>query len=143
MLALEANINVSGQKGSRTIPGDHFFTGPSPTALGRDEVITSVDIPAVPEHSGMAYEKFKHPATLYAICGVCALVTRTADGKTICSARVAVTGALDHPSRRVAVERAISNKRATEESIGSVTGSSDEPLTFRSDLFASADIAGI
>ena len=67
----------------REIPGDAFFTGMFETALGQDEIVTAVKFPK-PETA--AYQKFKNPASRYAIVGV--FVAKTAGG-----VRVAVTGA--------------------------------------------------
>ena len=67
----------------REITGDDFFTGMFETALAQDEIVTAVKFPK-PDAS--AYQKFRNPASRYAIVGV--FVART--GSTV---RVAVTGA--------------------------------------------------
>jgi carbon-monoxide dehydrogenase medium subunit len=67
----------------REIAGDDFFTGMFETALAPDEIVTAVKFP---KPQAAAYQKFKNPASRYAIVGV--FVARTADG-----VRVAVTGA--------------------------------------------------
>jgi carbon-monoxide dehydrogenase medium subunit len=67
----------------RSIKADDFFQGMFTTALEQGELITSVEFP-VPEKG--AYEKFRNPASRYAIVGV--YVAKTAG-----SVRVAVTGA--------------------------------------------------
>jgi carbon-monoxide dehydrogenase medium subunit len=78
-LALGATIKTD----RRSITADDFFTGMFSTALEQGELITAVEFP-VPLKA--AYEKFRNPASRYAIVGV--FVAQTADG-----ARVAVTGA--------------------------------------------------
>jgi aerobic carbon-monoxide dehydrogenase medium subunit len=78
-LALGATINTD----RRSIKADDFFTGMFSTALEQGELITSVDFPAPTK---AAYEKFRNPASRYAIVGV--FVAQTAGG-----VRVAVTGA--------------------------------------------------
>src|SRR5438270_222916 len=67
----------------RSIKTDDFFTGMFSTALEQGEHITAVEFP-VPTKA--AYEKFRNPASRYAIVGV--FVAQTAAG-----VRVAVTGA--------------------------------------------------
>jgi len=67
----------------REISGDSFFTGMFETALGQDEIVTTVKFP---KPQAAAYQKFKNPASRYAIVGV--FVARTGQG-----VRVAVTGA--------------------------------------------------
>jgi len=67
----------------RKIAAEAFFKGMFETALAPDEIITAVSFP-IPEKAG--YEKFKNPASRYAIVGV--FVAKTSSG-----VRVAVTGA--------------------------------------------------
>src|ERR1700733_12448616 len=78
-LALGATIKTN----KRSIKADDFFTGMFSTALEQDELITAVEFP-VPEKAG--YEKFRNPASRYAIVGV--FVAKFPAG-----VRVAVTGA--------------------------------------------------
>ena len=67
----------------REIKADDYFQGMFTTALEQGELITSVTFP-VPETA--AYEKFRNPASRYAMVGV--FVAKTATG-----VRVAITGA--------------------------------------------------
>jgi aerobic carbon-monoxide dehydrogenase medium subunit len=78
-LALGATIITN----KRRIAAKDFFTGLFETALEPGELITQVSFP-IPQRA--AYEKFRNPASRYALVGV--FVARTAGG-----ARVAVTGA--------------------------------------------------
>jgi len=80
VLGLDAHIMTT----KRTIAAADFFTGMFETALEGDEVITAISFEA-PAKS--AYEKFRNPASRYAMAGV--FVAKRADG----SVRVAVTGA--------------------------------------------------
>jgi len=78
-LALGATIKTN----TRDIAADDFFQGMFTTALEPGEIILSVSFP-IPQMS--AYEKFRNPASRYAMVGV--FVAKTASG-----VRVAVTGA--------------------------------------------------
>jgi aerobic carbon-monoxide dehydrogenase medium subunit len=78
-LALGATIVTN----TRRIAAPDFFTGLFETALEAGELITEVSFP-MPQRA--AYEKFRNPASRYAMVGV--FVAKTADG-----VRVAVTGA--------------------------------------------------
>jgi carbon-monoxide dehydrogenase medium subunit len=94
-LALGATIKTN----KRSIKADDFFTGMFSTALEQDEIITEVEFP-VPEKAG--YEKFRNPASRYAIVGVFA-------AKFASGARVAVTGAgQGGVFRQTAMEQALS-----------------------------------
>src|SRR5947209_8117933 len=51
MLALRAEVVATGPNGARTIPIDRFFLGLFYTALGADEILTEIRIPAPPARS--------------------------------------------------------------------------------------------
>jgi carbon-monoxide dehydrogenase medium subunit len=79
-LALDATVRTD----KRTIAASDFFTGLFSTALEDGEVVTRIDFP-VPKRA--AYEKFRNPASRYAMAG--AFVAVMPDG----AVRVAITGA--------------------------------------------------
>jgi carbon-monoxide dehydrogenase medium subunit len=79
VLALGATIRTN----KREIKADDFFKGLFETALGDGEIITAVHFPKA-EKAG--YEKFRQPASRFALVGV--FVAKTKGG-----VRVAVTGA--------------------------------------------------
>ena len=79
LVALGATVHTT----KREVPAEAFFTGMFETALEPDEIVTAVRFPK-PQASN--YQKFRNPASRYAIVGV--FVARTAQG-----VRVAVTGA--------------------------------------------------
>lgn len=92
-------LGATVQTDRRTIAADAFFTGLFETALGADEIVTSVHFP-LPEKAG--YAKFANHASRYAICGV--FVARLASGGGV---RVAVTGAGPRVFRVPAFEKAL------------------------------------
>ena len=132
LLALNARIQAVGPNGSREILTDEFSGG---------ELIVSITVPAPARGSGVAYEKIKHHATLFALCGVAAAVQVTPDG-TVSDARIAVTGAVARPGRLRAVEQALLGKPANEASVVSAASAKDDKLSFFTDLFASAEYRG-
>jgi carbon-monoxide dehydrogenase medium subunit len=78
-LGLGATIHTS----RRSIPADEFLSGMYETCLAADELIASVSLP-IPR--GAAYEKFRQPASRFALVGV--FIARRQS-----EVRVAVTGA--------------------------------------------------
>ena len=100
VLGLGATVTTS----KRSIPADAFFTGMFETALAAGEIITAVSFP-VPVAA--AYEKFRSPASRYALVGV--FVAKTAAG-----VRVAVTGAAPCVFRAKTIEAALSEKFSSQ-----------------------------
>jgi len=121
-LALGATIKTD----KRSIKADDFFQGMFTTALGQGELITAVEFPA-PEKG--AYEKFRNPASRYAIVGV--YVAKTAGG-----VRVAVTGAGQNGVfRHTAMEQALT-ANFSPDAIAGITTPADG---LNSDIHASAE----
>lgn len=79
LVALGATVHTT----KREIAAEDFFTGMFETALEPSEIVTAVRFP---KPLASCYQKFRNPASRYAIVGV--FVARTAGG-----VRVAVTGA--------------------------------------------------
>ncbi|MBX3569460.1 MAG: xanthine dehydrogenase family protein subunit M [Rhizobiaceae bacterium] len=99
MLALDATIVTN----KREIAAAKFFKGLFETALKEGEIVTGVTFTA-PEKAG--YEKFRNPASRYAMTGV--FVAKSKDG-----VRAAVTGAGDNGVfRSKEVEAALSKSFA-------------------------------
>jgi carbon-monoxide dehydrogenase medium subunit len=138
LLALDARLQIMGSKASRELPIGQFFVGSGQSALQAGEVIVSIKIPRLGSRSGTAYEKFKNPATLNAICGVAAVLT-LGQKDSLKVVRIGVTGATDHPVRLLSVERQLSKTSPTDESITAASSAAGDGLTFREDLFASAE----
>jgi aerobic carbon-monoxide dehydrogenase medium subunit len=135
VLALKATLQVRGPAGARAIPAAEFFTGPGQTALKAAEIIYAVDLPAAGKAS--AYEKFKNPASGYALCGV-AVCLEKAGGKIV-GAQVALTGAADYPQRLADVEAALVGQVPTAARVSVAAAQIGAArLNFVTDLAASA-----
>jgi carbon-monoxide dehydrogenase medium subunit len=122
-MGLDATIHTS--KGSH--PASEFFQGMFDTALEEDEIITKVAF-RIPEKAH--YEKFRNPASRYALCGV--FVARMKDG----SPRVAVTGAgADGVFRATEMEEALAANWSPE----AVAGIALDPGMMLADIHGSSE----
>ena len=105
LVALGAEISAVGPSGERTIAAADFFRGLMSTALGEDEVLTSVSVPVAQSGQGMAYAKYLHPASRYAVVGAAAVLTASGDSCT--AASVAVGGLTASATKAPSVECAV------------------------------------
>jgi carbon-monoxide dehydrogenase medium subunit len=137
-LALDGEVEVTGARRSRRISADDLFVDLFTTALEPDEIITSITFPAPRPGSGAAYEKFRHPASGYAVVGVAAVVSAGRDGE-VDSARIAVTGATSKATRAKAAELALRGKSLTAENIAAAAAVAASGLEINGDHFASED----
>jgi carbon-monoxide dehydrogenase medium subunit len=104
LLACEGSVVARGPNGEREIAAADLFRGFMTTAVGANEVVTEVRLPALDGY-GFAYDKFTRRAEDWAMVGVCALVK--VNGGQIEDARVAFTNMAAVPIRAEAVESAL------------------------------------
>ncbi|HEX2527719.1 MAG TPA: xanthine dehydrogenase family protein subunit M [Geminicoccus sp.] len=121
VVALGATVTTD----RRTIAGEDFFTGMFETALEEGEILTSI---AFPKPIAAAYEKFRNPASRYAMVGV--FVAKLPSG-----VRVAVTGAGPCVFRLPDFEAAL----ASNFSASAIENLTVDASGLNSDIHASAD----
>lgn len=138
VLALEAQVKAVGPQGERTIAADDLFVDLLTTSLQPEEVLTEISIPAPSGKTGMAYEKFAHPASGYAVVGIAAVVTVAGDGN-VSTARVAVTGATSKATRATGAEQALIGQPLNDQTIAAAAQAAPTGLDVNGDLFASED----
>ena len=161
LTALGASFSLQGPSGTRTVSADDFFTGPFETAVGSNEVLTSVSVPVLAANQVAEYAKMAHPATSFAVVGAAAVVTLEGDGghghghdhghdhghghdhaaPRCTAARVAVGGLTPKPTRSPAVEAALAGSELTLDSIAAATAGVGGDLgnDLLGDVYASAE----
>ena len=139
LTALNATFHITGPSGDRTVSADDFFSGFFETAVGEDEILTAIDVPAEGPGAGSAYAKLFNPASRFALVGAAAALQ--VSGGNITSARVALGGLTSHATRASAVEAALVGQPATAATVAAaaaaVAGDLGDDVT--GDLHASAD----
>src|SRR5450631_3961471 len=79
LLALDGEVDASGPKGKRTIKAADFFKGLFETALGPQDVLTAIRIPAAGKDTRVGFAELARRHGDYAIVGLAA--SARADGK--------------------------------------------------------------
>ena len=113
MLAYGAEVLAQGPRGARTIAIDDFFLGLFETALGHDELLTEIRIPAPAAGAGGAYLKIERKVGDYAVSAVA--VQLTMSGGRCTAARVALTNVSPVPMRSPGAEAALVGNELTAE----------------------------
>ena len=119
LAALEANVQVTGKDGERTIPFADFHRLPDgapevDTTLKSGEVITSIDLPAKGFADHHAYLKIRDRQS-YAFALVSVAAALELSGGTITEARLALGGVSHKPWRDKEAEALLTGKNATED----------------------------
>jgi aerobic carbon-monoxide dehydrogenase medium subunit len=135
-LAAEGNVTAKGPNGEREIQATEMFKSYLTTAVGPDEVVTSVYMPAL-EGFGWGYEKFVRRSEDWAMVGVCALVK--SNGGTCEDVRIGLTHMGATPLRATAVEDALRGQSLSPESIASAAEQAAEGTNPPGDVNATPD----
>jgi carbon-monoxide dehydrogenase medium subunit len=143
LLAAGGTIHIQGTGGTRSVNASEFFVDLFTTALGDGELITRIEIPSA-QGKKSAYAKMSHPASRFAVVGVC--VVLGVDGGKCSSASVAVGGATAKATKSPGAEAALVGSsldaaaldaaaRALMNDIaGSVTGDIYAPEAYRKEM---------
>jgi xanthine dehydrogenase YagS FAD-binding subunit len=120
LAALDAIVHVEGPKGTRTIKLVDFHRLPADqpsldTKLGRDELITAVEVPPLPLAARSTYRKVRDRASYaFALVSVAAAIDVAAG--QIRDARIALGGVAHKPWRAFEAERALRGASVADES---------------------------
>jgi aerobic carbon-monoxide dehydrogenase medium subunit len=116
MLALGAEVVISGSNGERTVPIEEFFTGIFSTVLEPDDILTEIRIPTPPPRSGGAYVKLERKVGDYATAAAAVQVTLGSRGEIV-RAGIGLTAAAPTPVKAVEAERFLQNRVPDPETI--------------------------
>jgi len=137
LLALDGSVTARGPNGERSIPAADLFQDYLTTTLRHDEVITEVRLPGL-EGYGFGYQKFTRRAEDWAMVGVCALVSRAADG-SCADVRIGFTNMGPTPLRATAAEDALRGGQLDDASIRAAAAQAGEGTDPPGDLNATPE----
>ena len=143
-LALDAEFEIAGSGGRRTVPAAEFYVDLFTTAVGEDEILTSVRVPKTTGW-GTDYQKFTRVKQQWSIVGVAAAVR--VEGDSIAEARIGLTNMGSTPIRATSVEQALAGCALDEAAIAAATVSAgegtDPPTDTNGDAAYRRHLAGV
>ena len=145
-LALDAELDLHGPGGTRTLPARDFLISYFTTALQPDEVLTRIRLHVPNGRTGSCFLELARRHGDFAIAGVGALVSLGADG-TVVDARVALIGVGERAVRADAAERVLRGAEPTGDVVAEAAAAVDGEIEPNGDIHASADyrrhVAGV
>ena len=135
ILALDANLQIAGPNGERTVKATDFFQGLYETDLGDDEILTAVHVSIPDANTTGTYLKLHQVASGFALAGVAVVLAKSGD--TCQSVAVGITGVSDAPYRASGVESALTGAALTAENIAAAAERAVDGITALEDLHAS------
>jgi carbon-monoxide dehydrogenase medium subunit len=138
IVALNAEMIAVSKNGERAIKADDFFVDLLTTALEPGEILREIRVNKTNGRTAQAYAKMHHPASGFAVVGVAANLSLTADG-TCQRASIGITGVSSKAYRASAVESALSGEKLDGPAISNAAALAADGVDVNGDLFASAD----
>jgi len=111
LICLGAKAKLVGPKKERIVAVEEFFTGPGETVLKAGEILTEIQVPNQPAHTGGAYLRLTRLSVDLAVVGVAALVTLQGKGGLCKEARIALGAVAPTPIRAKKAEGVITGKK--------------------------------
>jgi carbon-monoxide dehydrogenase medium subunit len=108
------------------------------TALETGEILREIRLSKSSGRTGQSYAKMHHPASGFAVVGVAANLSLTAEGKCE-QASIGITGVAAKAYRPAEVESALNGKVLNADTIASAAAHATNGIEANGDLFASAD----
>ena len=136
-LALDYSAVLRSSAGERTVPLDGFFESAFQTGIAPDEILVKLVRGPLPAGAAGSYQKMKHPASGYAIVGVCAVVASS--GGSVSHARVALTGVGEVAYRAKAVEEALVGTDGSVDAVAAAAEHAADGQTVNGDIHADRD----
>lgn len=105
LLALDGEVDAAGPEGKRTIKAGDYFKGLYETALGPQDILTTIRLPAADKNTRTGFAELARRHGDYAIVGLAA--SARADGKGLTDVRLAYFGVGNTPLRALKSEEAL------------------------------------
>ena len=139
LITLNATLKMASLKGERTMAVEDFTLDYFETALKPGELLTEIQVPVVPPHTGTAYTKFTVIENDLPTVGAAVSII-LGSGDDICQdVRVALSASAPIPMRAKQAEAVLRGKKITDallKEAGEVASTEAEPL---SDIYASEE----
>jgi carbon-monoxide dehydrogenase medium subunit len=134
----DAQIEMTGSHGQRTLPAESLFTGALITTLAPDELITAISFPPWPTARRWAFMEFARHRGDFALAGVALHYDQTTNGNAI-GVRIGAIAANPTPLRLKSAEQALENRLIDTTSIAAACTAARNELDPPDDIHASAD----
>ena len=139
LIALKATLTTAGLKGERNMAVEDFSVDYFETALEPGELLTEIQVPAVPPHTGTTYTKFNVIQSDLATVGVAVSITLGSSDGICQDIRIALGASAPTPMRAKKAEEVLRGKKITDDLLkkaGEVASTEAQPI---SDIAASEE----
>ena len=139
LIALQANVNIAGPHGGRTMPADKFIVAAGQTSLEDNEILTGIQLPDMPARSSGIYLRHSRRVLDFTMAGA-AIVLTLKPGDGVCGdARICLNGAGHSPIRAEKAEALLTGNRIEDTLIEKAAEAASSEARPIGDIHGSAD----
>jgi len=124
LVALDGEVVVEGPRGERTVKAANFFKGLFETALGANDVLKAIRVPAATKDSRVGFAELARRHGDYALVGLAAAAR--AKGDALADVRLAYFGVGETPVRARKAEAALT-RGMLDEAVAALADDLDPP----------------
>ena len=136
MVTLDGSMLIRAKTGQRTVRAEGFFLSTMTTALEAKELLTEIQLPALPANSGWSYQEVSRRHGDFALAGAASVIAL--DGSSaITHSRLTLTGTT--PIRAAEAEQSLLGEKPSEALFKNAAKRATENLEQDSDIHASAE----
>jgi carbon-monoxide dehydrogenase medium subunit len=139
LIALNATLSTASLEGKRNMAVEDFFVDYFETVLEPTELLTEIQVPATPPHTGTAYTKFNIIESDMATVGVAVSITLDSGDGACKDARIVLGACAPTPMRAKEAEEVLRGKKITDNRLKEAGLKASEEAEPISDISASEE----
>jgi carbon-monoxide dehydrogenase medium subunit len=138
-IALDAMIKIAGSGEERTVTAEEFAVDFFETVVQPGEMVTEIQVPALPANTGVYFTKYSQLHGDYALASVAVLITLDKKKEKCVNARIGLGGVGSTPIRAKKAEAMLKGKKITEDLLVEAGRAASEESSPVSGIEASAE----
>ena len=139
LIALNAKLKMTSLNGDRTVDAEDFTVDYFETVLQHDELLTEIQVPALPPNTGVKYTKFSQIEGDFALASVAVLITLDENKGACTDVRMALGGVADVPMRAKKAEDILKGKKISDALLAEAGQVASEEASPTTDVQASEE----
>jgi carbon-monoxide dehydrogenase medium subunit len=140
LIALSAAVKLESSQGERIIPVEEFFIAPGKTVLLSSEILSEIQVPNLPSHTGVVYVKLPARTVVdIAAVGIADLISLDPRGQTCKDAKIVLGAVAPTPIRAKRAEEIIRGEKMGDKLIQKAAQLASEEAHPISDVRGSAN----
>jgi aerobic carbon-monoxide dehydrogenase medium subunit len=138
-IALDAKMKIASSSGERTVDAEDFALDFFETTVQPGEMVTEIQVPTLPPHTGVKFAKYSQMLGDYALASTAVLITLDKKKEICTNARIGLGGVASTPIRAKKAEEILKGKKITDDLLAEAARVASEETSPVSGIEGSAE----